>query len=330
MTDLQGPPIPDSREIARSTVAEPSNPFSPFPSSPYASNNMAFVFRRAAATNFRRYSTAAPSGAPGTSSKTGLYIGVTSVLGLAAAYYYMQDTPAPAAPKVPLTSALDKDNFIDLKLKKIEPYNHNTAKFTFELPPNTASLLPVAACVVIKTAPAKEDPEHPPLLDAKGKPYVRPYTPISPSDHPEEITFLIKKYETGKVTPYLHAMKPGQTVGIKGPFPKTPYKENQYEHIGMIAGGSGVTPMYQVIQHALSLPNDKTKITFLFSNVSEADILMRETLDAWAQKHPDRLKVVYAVDKGSDKWSGPTGYVTKEMIQKYLPAPSDKVQILVC
>ncbi|KIO33806.1 hypothetical protein M407DRAFT_65103 [Tulasnella calospora MUT 4182] len=125
-------------------------------------------------------------------------------------------------------------------------------------------------------------------------------------------------------------MKPGQSIGIKGPFPKTPYKENQYEHVGMIAGGSGLTPMYQVIQHALSLPNDKTKITFLFSNVSEADILMRETLDAWAQKHPDRLKIVYALDKGSDKWTGATGYVSKEMIQKYLPAPSDKVQILIC
>ncbi|KAG8910786.1 NADH-cytochrome b5 reductase [Tulasnella sp. 408] len=286
---------------------------------------MAFVFRRAAATNFRRYSTAAPSSAPGTSSKTGLYIGVTSVLGLAAAYYYMQDTPAPAAPKVPLTSALDKDNFVDLKLKKIEPYNHNTAKFTFELPPNTASLLPVAACVVIKTAPGKEDPDHPPLLDAKGKPYVRPYTPISPSDHPEEITFLIKKYDTGKVTPYLHAMKPGQTIGIKGPFPKTPYKVSNIK-----IDNAFRTPMYQIIQHAMSLPDDKTKITFLFSNVSEADILMRETLDAWAQKHPDRLKIVYALDKGSDKWDGPTGYVSKEMIQKYLPAPSDKVQILVC
>lgn len=97
-------------------------------------------------------------------------------------------------------------------------------RFTFELPPNTASLLPIASCVVIKTAPAQEDPAHPPLLDSKGKPFVRPYTPISESTHPEEITFLIKKYDTGKVTPYLHDMKPGQTIGIKGPFPKTPYQ----------------------------------------------------------------------------------------------------------
>jgi cytochrome-b5 reductase len=46
--------------------------------------------------------------------------------------------------------------------------------------------------------------------------------------------------------------------------------------------------MYQVIQHALGLPDDKTKLTFIFSNVSEADILMKETLDSWAAKHPDR------------------------------------------
>ncbi len=77
---------------------------------------------------------------------------------------------------------------------------------------------------MIKAAPAEEDPNHPPLLDPKGKPYVRPYTPISPSDQPGEITFLIKKYDTGKVTPYLHDMKPGQSIGIKGPFAKTAYE----------------------------------------------------------------------------------------------------------
>ena len=46
--------------------------------------------------------------------------------------------------------------------------------------------------------------------------------------------------------------------------------------------------MYQVIQHALVQPNDKTKLTFIFSNVTEADILMKETLDSWAAKYPDR------------------------------------------
>lgn len=47
--------------------------------------------------------------------------------------------------------------------------------------------------------------------------------------------------------------------------------------------------MYQIIQHALSLPNDKTKLTLIFSNVSEKDILLKETLDKWAKDHKQRF-----------------------------------------
>lgn len=46
--------------------------------------------------------------------------------------------------------------------------------------------------------------------------------------------------------------------------------------------------MYQIIQHALTLPTDKTKLTLIFSNVSEKDILMKETLDKWASEHKER------------------------------------------
>ncbi|KAG8992711.1 NADH-cytochrome b5 reductase [Tulasnella sp. JGI-2019a] len=293
------------------------------------------MLARRAGMNIRRFATAPPSGKAQSSTQPLVLIGLAGAMGAAFAYQFVLRTPegAPVAAKAkPTISALDKDKFIDFKLKKVEPYNHNTDKFTFALPEDTATLLPVASCVLIKTAPENEDPNHPPLLDAKGKPYIRPYTPISPSGQPGEVTFLIKKYETGKVTPYLFDMQPGQTIGIKGPLLKIPYKENELEHIGMIAGGSGITPMYQIIQHALSLPNDKTKITLIFSNVSEKDILVKETLDKWAKDHKDRFKIVYTLDKGDENWKGDTGFITKDMIQKYLAPPTsdNKVKVFVC
>lgn len=90
--------------------------------------------------------------------------------------------------------------------------------------------------------------------------------------------------------------------------------------------------MFQIIQHALTLPNDKTKITLIFSNVSEKDILVKETLDKWAADHKDRLKVVYALDKGDENWKGETGFVTLDLIKKHLAPPTaeGKVQVLVC
>ena len=93
-------------------------------------------------------------------------------------------------------------------------------RITFELPPDTATLLPVASCVVVKSSSDSESP----LLDAKGKPVIRPYTPISPSEQPGEITFLVKKYDAGKMSKYICEMKPGQSIAIKGPIPKFEYK----------------------------------------------------------------------------------------------------------
>lgn len=62
--------------------------------------------------------------------------------------------------------------------------------------------------------------------------------------------------------------------------------------------------MYQVIAHALRDDSNKTKFTLIFSNVTEQDILMREEFDALKAKHPDTLKVVYALDKPSPNWKG--------------------------
>lgn len=83
--------------------------------------------------------------------------------------------------------------------------------------------------------------------------------------------------QTGKLTPYLATLKgpsrssaPDDTtqaadptlllllaVGdqalFKGPFPKFPYKKSELTTGVAIAGGSGITPMYQLIAHSLSV-----------------------------------------------------------------------------
>ena len=59
---------------------------------------------------------------------------------------------------------------------------------------------------------------------------------------------------------------------FKGPIQKYKYAPNTFDRGLCIAGGSGITPMFQLISHSLSIPEDKTKWTLIFSNVSENDI----------------------------------------------------------
>ena len=63
----------------------------------------------------------------------------------------------------------------------------------------------------------------------------------------------------------------------------------------MIAGGTGIAPMYQVMRALLDDPTDQTKLHLLFANRSEQDILMRKELEE-AAKDP-RIKVHYTVDQ---------------------------------
>ena len=48
----------------------------------------------------------------------------------------------------------------------------------------------------------------------------------------------------------------------------------------MIAGGTGITPMLQVIRAILKNPRDTTKLYLIFANQTEEDILLRQELES--------------------------------------------------
>ncbi|KAF9011168.1 cytochrome-b5 reductase [Cyathus striatus] len=270
----------------------------------------------------RRFASTAPP-AKSTSSNLPLYFlgaGVATLGG----YYYLTANEKPEVKQE--KSPLDPEKFIDFKLKKVVPYNHNTAKFIFELPNNEASLIPVASCLVVKAS----DPEA--LVDAKGKPIIRPYTPISPPDQKGELTLLVKKYDNGNASKYIHEMKEGDTLAMKGPIAKFPYKANEFDEIALIGGGSGITPLYQILTHALEDKSNKTKFKLLFSNVTEKDILLREEFDDLKKKHPETFDVVYLLDQPQKDWTGSVGYISSEVIKKHVGPASlkEKVKIFVC
>jgi len=90
----------------------------------------------------------------------------------------------------------------------------------------------------------------------------------------------------------------------------------------MLAGGSGITPCLQVAEELLSSPNDQTEITLIFCNQTPSDIFLKDHVDSLVAKSDGRFKVHYCVDKAgfTDFWTGLTGYVTADIVKKYLPS----------
>lgn len=218
--------------------------------------------------------------------------------------------------------ALNPDKWIEFKLQDRAPVSHNSHLFRFSFDPSSKLGLDIASCILTR-APMGEN--------AEGKPkyVIRPYTPISDPDSKGYFDLLIKVYPEGKMSQHFASLKPGDVLEVKGPIEKLRYSPNMKKHIGMIAGGSGITPMLQVIEAILKNPDDNTQVSLIYANVSPDDILLKKKLDVLAATHPN-LKVFYTVDSPTNDWRGGIGYVSKDMIVKGLPPPSDDTLILVC
>ncbi|KAH9984045.1 ferredoxin reductase-like C-terminal NADP-linked domain-containing protein [Russula compacta] len=294
-----------------------------------------FATRSLRPVPIRLFSTSSNGGPTKSSSNLPFYLGGAGLAGLGA-YVYLGGSPAPFS-TTPTTqtkhdkSALDPDRFLDLKLKTVEPYNHNTARFTFELPDGAgAALSPITSLVVVR---ASEGAQGPLPVDKNGNLAVRAYTPISSPEREGEIVLLIKKYENGVISKYVHEqLKPGDTLAIQGPIPKFAYKANEFEHVALIGGGSGITPLYQLLDHALNDPANRTRFTLLYANVSEADILLRDELAALERAHPNTLRVVHTLDKPPAGWAGASGYVSRQLVSAHVPPAErgEKIKVLIC
>lgn len=188
-----------------------------------------------------------------------------------------------------------------------------------------------------------------------GETVVRPYTPVSLDSQKGYVDFVIKVYKAntnanfprgGKMTQYLASLPLTQYINIRGPGgnlhylgdgafdikpdASSPPKRFNAKYISMICGGSGITPMFQLLRHILENKDDATKIALLFANNSENDILLRDELEIYQTKYASQLRLWYTVTQAPDDWSYSTGYVTDEMLTEHIYPPGQESLVLLC
>ncbi|XP_053976205.1 NADH-cytochrome b5 reductase 3 isoform X1 [Hylaeus volcanicus] len=230
-----------------------------------------------------------------------------------------------------------------LPLIEKEVISHDTRRFTFGLPtPEHVLGLPVGQHVHLT---AKID----------GEVVIRSYTPVSSDDDHGHVDLVIKVYfknvhpkfpEGGKLSQYLENLNIGDTVDFRGPSGRLIYKgqgkfsikilrkdppaEYNVKKVVMIAGGTGITPMLQLIRAMVKDAKDETQCSLLFANQTEKDILLRDEIDNIAKTHPNKLKVWYTVDTSGENWPYSTGHINAEMIEKHMFPPSPDTIVLMC
>ena len=181
----------------------------------------------------------------------------------------------------------------------------------------------------------------------------RPYTPTTSDDNQGYFDLVIKVYPNGKMTQYLEQLAVGQPIDVSGPSGNLiyrgkgmfdirtrkpePYVTRRVRRLGMIAGGSGITPMYQILneilkEQASSAAGERVDINIwlLFANQTEQDILLRDELEQLAAANADRFQFWYTVDRDTPEWKYSKGFINDTMISEHLPPPGDDVLICLC
>lgn len=141
-----------------------------------------------------------------------------------------------------------------------------------------------------------------------------------------------QSYEKGNISRYVSLLKIGDKIRVKGPKGQFTYKPNTWRVLGMIAGGTGITPMLQVIRAALKNPNDNTALNLIYANVNFEDILLKKELDELAAAHPNRFKVYYVLNNPPEGWKGGVGFVSKDQVENWMPGsnPHNDIKIMMC
>lgn len=227
--------------------------------------------------------------------------------------------------------------FASVPLLERFPVSATSSVLRFGLPEDSKPLnLSTCACILAKadlpSKPTEEDKEE---KSESTEVVVRPYTPISTNEQVGSFDLLVKHYEHGMMSQHMLKMPVGSMLEFKhidfNVKLQAPFKQN---HIGMIVGGTGVTPMVQALHAILGDPESEAKVSMLYGSKVSSDILGNEMLSNWAADYSDRLAVTHILsDEPEDSdWNGPRGFIGKDLIQKHLPAPSlgDDAIIFVC
>jgi ferredoxin-NADP reductase len=142
--------------------------------------------------------------------------------------------------------------------------------------------------------------------------------PFSISSSPTEKDYIefTKKLTGHPFSDRLDALKVGDLVTIDAPFGNFTF-EGESERIGLLSGGVGITPLRSICKYCTDMRLN-TKVTLLYGNRTEADIVFRQDLEQM-QRQNNNLKVAFTLAQPKANWNGYKGNINAEMIKKEIP-----------
>jgi len=184
-----------------------------------------------------------------------------------------------------------------------------------------------------------------------GTEIIRSYTPTRFNKGECEIMFRV--YENGAMTSLLQKKRIGDKVEMMGPTGLERYATEGagtfsrgsgkvwtgIKYIGMISGGTGITPMLQISNHVLQDKFDKTKLSLLSFTNNVEDIMLADTLRSLALNSNGSLNLSFItthvtteeLSKYSDVIRGSMRSISADDLERLLNVPTgNETMICIC
>ncbi len=153
--------------------------------------------------------------------------------------------------------------------------------------------------------------------------------PISVSSAPSGTTFEIVVRKVGDVTSKLHAMRPGDKIGIRGPFGNGfDTEELKGKNLLFVGGGLGMVPMRSLLNHVLNHRQDFGEVTVLYGCKEPCELLFNAEVAAWGQRTDIQHMLTVDQCPEGECWEAEIGVITT-IIPKVQFDPRNTIAIVV-
>lgn len=152
--------------------------------------------------------------------------------------------------------------------------------------------------------------------------------PISISGDPDRCDRVVHTTRiVGAVTRAMHRLRPGDEIGLRGPF-GTPWPLDAAEghDVVIVAGGIGLAPLRPVVYRIIAARERFERVSLLYGARTPRDLLFKRELATWGRRH--RIDVSVTVDRADERWRGHIGVVTALIPQ--IGFDTDNVVTMLC
>jgi predicted ferric reductase len=152
-----------------------------------------------------------------------------------------------------------------------------------------------------------------------------PFSFSSSASRPGRFSFTVKAL--GDFTRRFNEVTLGTRVYIDGPYGIFTVDRSPAAGFFFISGGVGITPIMSMLR-TMADRGDPRPVTLIAAHKTWDDVMFREEIEELEKRL--NLEVVYVLDEAPEHWTGEVGYVTAEMLERYLPEDRESRDYFIC